>query len=107
MAHLVYGQPDHRGAFHTVPPKIKQLLDEKMIEAKTDAVLLGLPLPFAEAVAVWQRSGAHMRLAADLALDPDRRQSLLDLVSASERRMEERLALHRQRHEERKNGDAA
>jgi hypothetical protein len=78
-----------------------------MAEAKTDATLLGLPLPFAEAVAVWQRSCAHMRLAADLDPDPDRRQALHDLVDASERRMAERLALHRQRHEARKNGDAA
>jgi hypothetical protein len=107
MAHIVYGPPDHRGAFHTIPPQIKQLLAEKMAEAKTDAALLEMPLPFAEALAVWQRSCAHMRLAADLTADPDRRQALLDVVAASERRMEERLALHRQRYEERKNGDAA
>ena len=80
MAAIVFPHAPEGGPYHSTPPKIKQLLAEKMAEAKTDATLLGLPLPFAEAVAVWQRSCAHMRLAADLDPDPDRRQALHDLV---------------------------
>ena len=107
MAHLVWGLPDHRGVFHSTPPEIKQLLAEKIAEAKTDEALLHLPLPLGEAVAVWQRSCAHLRLAADLEPDPDRRQALHDLVDASERRMEERMEDHVRKYEARKNGSAA
>jgi hypothetical protein len=102
MALIVF--PDQRpdGTLHAVPPKIKHLLDEKMIEAKADAELLKLPLSVSEAYAVWARSCDHMYLAADLTRDSDRRKAILEAVAASERRMEERIALHVRRHKERK-----
>jgi hypothetical protein len=84
------------------PMNVKKLLAEKMAEAKTDAALLNFPLPVAEAYAVWQRSCAHLRLCADLTPNPAERQELLDAIAESERRMEERIALHVRKYEERK-----
>ena len=62
--------------------------------------------PGPEAFEIWERSCDQLRLIADLVRDPAKREAILEQVAESERRMADRIALHRQQYEERKAASA-
>jgi hypothetical protein len=104
MAQVVFGANDahSNGLDRSAWKKLKRKIAAGYAEAKQDAALLKLPLPLEEAVAIWKRSCEALRLIAELTGDPAERQAILNDVAESERRMSERIELHRQRYEERR-----
>jgi hypothetical protein len=108
MAAIVYPHCPPEGPFEFVPPQIKERLREGMTQARKDEMrLTRFTIPVTEAFEIWARSCSALRFSAEIEPDPQKRQAILDTVAESERRMEARMELHRQRYEERKKGGVA